>query len=616
MPLSNSKRVIVLGIDGLDPNICQELMSQGRLPNLARLAEKGTFSPLTTVNPPQSPVAWSGIATGTNPGRHGIYDFIIRNPKNYLPDLSLIRLKPSRFGLGGGEYVNPVQGTTFWQVAAKAGLKTTVVRWPVTFPAAGEGLTMLAGLGAPDVKGTLGRYTYYTEQPDDKDSQSRGAVLKVEFKGRRAETAVLGPLTSSFGRRSEAKIDLGLTRQDQELVMDGACQLKLAPGQWSDWQTFKFDLGLTGGQVSGIGRFYLTSLKPLGLYLTPIQIDPKDPSFPLSHPKDYAAELAQILGGPFATLGMPEETKGLSEDRIPDEAFLEMCTSINSEREKMFDFELGRFKEGLLAFVFDTSDRIQHMFWRLRDPSHPLFEPKLAQKLGRVIDDHYGQMDAVLGRALAACDDQTALMVCSDHGFASYTRSVNLNTWLNEAGYLALKKHDPHDPGELFKFVDWSQTKAYALGFGSIYLNLAGREKEGQVKPGDQADQLARQIASDLKKLKDPASGQEVISQVHTKAQTYSGPLTPQAPELVVGYHPPFRVSWTTAIGGQGPSVFKDNDQKWSGDHCVDASFVSGVLAANFRLNKTGQPQQTQVAATALGLLGLDPPPDMEPGLI
>ena len=609
MSSSAYKKVIVLGIDGLDPKIAGQLMAQGRMPNLAKLAQEGTFSPLATVDPPQSPVCWSGMATGSNPGRHGIYDFIIRNPKTMLPDLSLVKLKSSLFG--GGEYINPVSGDTFWIKAAQAGQKATVVRWPVTFPAQGKGVRMLAGLGTPDVKGTLGRYAFYTDKDLD-DTHSRGAIVKVKFQGGWAETHVYGPMTASFGRKSAAKVELRLKRRGDKLIFQGAADFSLAVGQWSDWLRFKFDLGFASGSVRGMGRFYLTSLDPLELYLTPIQIDPDKPSFPLSNPEDYAAELAKAVGGPYATLGMPEETKGLSEERIPDGAFWEMCSSIHAERAAMYDFELGRHKEGLLAFVFDTSDRIQHMFYRLKDPAHPLFDPKLAAKLGRAIDDHYAVMDGIIGKTLAACGDDTALIICSDHGIGSYTRSVNLNLFLAQAGYLAFKAHDPKDPGELFAHLDWKKTQAYALGFGSVYLNLEGREKDGLVKPGDQAKELAHRIAADMMKIKD--GSKQVIAAVHHKEDIYSGPLTQQAPDLVVGYHLPYRVSWTTAVGGQGPELFEDNTQKWSGDHCVDSGFVPGTVASNLKLNIGDRPRQTQLADTVMKLLGLERDKEMDPG--
>ncbi len=611
------KKVIVLGIDGLDPNTCRRLMAAGRLPNLSALAAGGTFSPLGTVNPPQSPVAWSTIATGANPGVHGVYDFIIRDPKTYLPDLSMIRLKASRFGFGGGQYVPPVKATPFWERAAEAGAKATVVRWPVTFPAQGAGVRMLSGLGTPDVRGTLGHYSFYVDQPQPPGEESRGRVVEVTFENGRAESSVQGPMTSSFGRRSSAEVKLTLQRRDDRLVVKaGPQEIALQEGRWSDWLGFDFDIGLRG-EVKGIGRFYLTSLNPLGLYLTPIQIAPSKPCFPFSQPEDYAAELARVIGGPYATLGMPEETKALSEEKIPDEAFLEMCRGITIEREKMFDYELGRLKEGLLAFVFDTSDRIQHMFWRLVDKDHPLYDAAQAQRLGPVIDEHYVWMDRVVGRAVEAGDDKTALLICSDHGFASYTRSVHLNAWLAQNGFLRLQDHDPADPGELFKYVDWPRTEAYALGFGSIYLNLEGREKEGRVKPGPEAEKKAQKIAAGLKALKDPPTNRPVVHRVFSKAEIYSGPLTDQAPELVVGYNAPFRVSWTTAIGGTPAEVFKDNLQKWSGDHCIAAALVPGSLFSNLKLKVTpGPPHQSRLAATSLKLLGLEPAAEMAEPLI
>jgi predicted AlkP superfamily phosphohydrolase/phosphomutase len=616
MTNASKRKVLVLGIDGLDPRICRSLMADGALPHFAALAENGTFSELATVNPPQSPVAWAGIATGVNPGRHGIFDFIIRNPKTLIPELSIIKLKRSKLSLGASKHVLPFAGTPFWEVAAESGAPSTVIRWPVTFPPSGCKSSMLAGLGAPDVKGRLGNYVFYAESPEDPGGK-RGTTVPLAFCDGRASTKIEGPMTSSLGKAKSATIPLLLARSGRGLSIEASGQTAfLLPGEWSDWLSLSFDVGRRE-PVKGIVRFHLSSLEPLGLYLSPVQIDPSAPCFPLAAPEGYARELVEALGGPYATLGMPEETKGLTDGVLNDEAFLSMCEDISTEREKMLDFELGRFNEGLLACVFDASDRIQHMFWRLFDQSHPLYDAKTAQKLGPVIEDHYRRMDAMLGRSMAAIDQNTALFVCSDHGFSSYSRSVNLNTWLAEAGYLSLKDHDPEDSGELFKHVNWSSTRAYALGFGSIYVNLAGREKYGQVRPGEEADALARELAERLGNLAD-VNGAAAVNRVHFKKDVYSGPLEQDAPELVVGYHPPYRASWVTAIGGVGKTVFEDNRQKWSGDHCVDASLVPGTLFSNLRLKGAGgtSPKQTRFAATVCRALGLEPGADMETSLM
>lgn len=599
-------KAIVLGIDGLDPGLCRRLMAQGRLPHLARLAESGRFAALATANPAQSPVAWTCLATGTNPGRHGIFDFIVRTPGTYLPRLSLTRPGP------GGVPQPAYTCETFFEVAARAGLPVTAVRWPVTYPPAFDGVTTLAGLGAPDVKGRLGNYVQYAEDPTG--AGGRGKCVPVRFADGRAVLAVEGPLATVMGKRAAATVPLELSRSEGRLAYALCGQSgTLTPGQWSPYLTLAFDMG-EGRQVRGLTRLWLGSAAPLALYLGPIQIDPAEPYLPIASPAGYASRLAAALGGPFSTLGMPEETKGLTDGVMSDEAFLAMCHDVTTEREAMLDHELGRFREGLLAVVFDTSDRIQHCFWRLADPTHPLYDAAEAARLGPVIDDHMVRMDAAVGRTMDAAGQDTALFVCSDHGFCSYTRSINLNAWLVREGYLKLKSHDPADSGELFRFVDWPASRAFALGFGSICLNLAGREPQGIVAPGEQAAALAGEIAARLAALTD--GGASPVAAVHRQADLYEGHLAAQAPDLVVGCRPPYRVAWTSAIGGTGGEVFTDNRQKWSGDHCVDASFVPGSLFSNLPLIAADGVAQTRLAATICRCLGLAPARHMDADLL
>lgn len=600
------RKAIVIGIDGLDPGLCRTLLAAGRLPHLARLAETGVFARLHTASPAQSPVAWTSLATGTNPGRHGVYDFIVRDPATYLPRLSL-----TRPGVGG--HPAPAYDTpTFFDVAARAGLPVTAVRWPVTYPPAFAGAKILSGLGAPDVKGRLGNYVRYAESAAD--AAGRGRFETVRFTDGKAVVMVEGPMTVVAGRRAPTTTALELTRRDGRLrYVVGEQAGELAPGDWSPYVRLEFRLD--GDRlVSGLTRFFLERLDPLALYCGPVQVDPAAPHLPIAAPRAYAGELATALGGAYSTLGMPEETKGLTDGVVTDEAFLSFCDDVTREREAMLDFELGRFREGLLAVVFDTSDRIQHCFWRFHDPAHPLYDAAAAKRLGPVIEEHMVRMDTAVGRAMEAAGDDTALFVCSDHGFCSYTRSVNLNVWLARAGYLTLKPHDPADAGELFKHVDWTTTRAYALGFGSIYCNVAGRERDGIVPAGEPARQLAEEIAERLGTLAD--DGASAVAAVHRKADLYDGPHAGEAPDLVVGLRPPYRVAWTSAIGGAGQELFSDNRQKWSGDHCVDAAFVPGTLFSNVPLDVPADGAgQTRLAATVCAALGLAPQPEMEAAL-
>lgn len=603
--LKHLRKTIVLGIDGLDPGLCTALMAQGRLPHLAKLAASGAFARLHTASPAQSPVAWTCLATGANPGTHGVFDFIVREVGSTLPRLSLTRHGP------GGAPRPAYETPTFFDVVAQAGLPVTAVRWPVTYPPAFSGAKVLAGLGAPDVKGRLGNYVFYVERPDSHAGGGRGRLVPVRFADGRAVVTLEGPATLVAGRRAPAVVALELTRLDQALdYAIGETTGRLTPGNWSPYLRLRFDLG-QGRTVAGLTRLFLDSLDPLALYAGPVQIDPEAPNLPIAQPLDYARELADALGGPYSTLGMPEETKGLTDGVVTDEAFLDFCDTVTREREAMLAHELGRFREGLLAVVFDTSDRIQHCFWRLHDPAHPLYDPAAAKRLGPVIEEHMVRMDAAVGQAMAAAGDDTALFVCSDHGFCAYTRSVQLNAWLAQAGYLAVKPHDPADAGELFKHVDWSRTRAYALGFGSIYLNIAGREPQGQVPAGETARELAAEIAGRLVTVTD--AGTPAVAAVHQKAALYGGPCLDAAPDLVVGLRPPYRLAWTSAIGGTEGEIFTDNRQKWSGDHCVDAPFVPGVLVTNLPLAApaAGLPQ-TRLAATICAAFGLPPTPAME----
>lgn len=598
-------KVLVIGIDGLDPGICREMMRDGELKNLGGLAREGVFSDLATANPPQSPVAWSSLAVGADAGVHGVYDFIVRDPKTYLPGLSV--LKKGRAG-----FEPAFAGTPFWDVVAKAGLPAVVLRWPLTFPPGQGGARILPGLGAPDIKGRLGNYLYLAERLPEGVVDGRGQAARVVFVDGKAAARLEGPAVAALGKRVALGLDLEFERSDGRLVVRaGETAENLEPGRWSGWIPLVFEG--PDGPERGMTRMYPTRLDPLELYVGPLQIDPLDPSRVLTAPAGYAAELAGALGGRYATLGMPEETKGLTEDRLSDEAFLEMCREITDERERMLEFELGRFERGLLACVFDTSDRIQHMYWRLRDTTHPLYDPALREKLGPVIEDHYRRMDAMLGRARGAAGPDTAVIVVSDHGMCAYSRSVNLNRWLAREGYLSLRDHDPADGGELFKHVNWSKTRAYALGFGSLYLNRVGREREGVVRD-EEVEALRRELAGKLVDLKDGAA--DAVSAVYFRETLFSGPLAAEGPDMVVGYRPSYRASWTTAIGGVGAEVFEDNRQKWSGDHCVDAEIVPGSLLSNVRFDLEGMiPTQTRVAATICRLLGLAPAPDMEPSL-
>ena len=607
-------KVIVFGIDGLDANITEKLMDAGELPTFQKLREIGTYRRLATTNPAESPVVWSSIATGKNPGGHGIFDFIHRNPKNYLPELSLSIINPRNLtNAYRSMFLHPRKSKAFWQICSEHSVPVTVIRWPVTFPAEKVEGKLLAGLGVPDIQGNLGRYTLYTDQPqpDSSDTvekkQRKGLIREVQVSNDVIETVVTGPIVAKLGRPQPAEIPMQILidrgNEATTIRVDGS-NYTVKVGGWSDWIHLTFDIGFRR-TANGVARCYLAGIQPnFNLYFSPIQVDPANPIFPICWPEDYSKQLTKDIGN-YHTLGMPEDTNAFEDDSLSVDAFLESCETIMQEREKMLWKELKHFRKGVFAFVFDTTDRIQHTFWRARDRKHPFFDQAFAHKYGHVIDDYYRRMDAIVGELLKVVDDKTLLLVLSDHGFSTFRRSVHVNSWLTQRGFMTLQHPPDDDEGHpLFKNVDWNKTRVYALGFSSIYLNLKGREGNGIVQPSDAKD-LKRKIATDLALLKDPKTGEPVIEQIYDGNDLYKGKYADESPDLVIGFRPGYRASWQTAIGGTPASLFSDNLKKWSGDHLIDPSYVPGILFCNQTI-QSSHPTVLDIAPTVLDFAGIE----------
>ncbi len=243
----------------------------------------------------------------------------------------------------------------------------------------------------------------------------------------------------------------------------------------------------------------------------------------------------------------------------------------------MMIYELDRLDEGFFFCLFDTPDRLQHMFWRFGEAQHPANHYGDERDWKRAIADSYRACDAVVGRAMEYADDETLFITLSDHGMNSFQRGVNLNTWLHDQGLLAFRQGiAPGDEaGDFFRGVDWSRTSAYALGLGGIYLNLKGREEQGIVDSSD-AESLKARIVAGLAGLVDPARGQVAVRSVVTREQIYSGPYADESPDLLVNFSSGYRVSWETALGGTPAGQFEDNVKKWGGD---TLSILSWFLA-------------------------------------
>jgi predicted AlkP superfamily phosphohydrolase/phosphomutase len=600
------KKAIVIGLDGLEPSITESMLQAGELPSLAALRQQGGYARLQTTYPAQTPVAWSTFTTGTNPGGHGIFDFVGRDPKTYLPTLALSRYEQKSPFLPP-RVVNLRRGTPLWEVLSSAGIPSTVIRCPCTYPPDEVNGRMLAGVGVPDLRGGLGTYTFYTTA-DHIVEQESGKVVRVrEDRVGTIATHLIGPRNPKTGSDFRLDITLHLDPLAKRVTVRSEGEpkaLEIPEGQWSGWLRVKFKIGLLQS-VRGMVRFYLARMAPtFELYASPINFDAEVPLFPISSPPEYAGELAARLGV-FHTIGMAEDHDGLIHGRFDETAYLEQCEYVLGERAQMMRYELGRFKQGLFFCVFDTPDRLQHMFWRFREGGHPANRDDVTPEMQRVIGDHYRACDAIVGEALGYADDQTLFLVLSDHGMGSFQRGFHLNTWLHGQGLLALKSgiQPGAEAGDFLRGVEWGCTRAYALGLGGIYLNLKGREEQGFIA-ADEAEAVKAVIARGLTGLRDPDRAQVAIRSVLTREQVYSGPYVDEAPDLLVNFANGYRVSWGTPLGGVPAGLFEDNARKWGGDHMIDPGLIPGVVFMNHPFRQEGA-RMVDLAPSILAALGV-----------
>lgn len=613
------RKVIVIGLDGLEPGIVEAMLERGELPNLAKIRSSGSYSRLQTTYPAQTPVAWSSFATGANPGAHGIFDFICRDPETYLPDVALTRFERPKSMLAQPRVVNRRSGVPLWQTLSVAGIPSTVLRCPCTFPPETLRGRMLSGVGVPDLRGSQSKGTFYTQNRAAVAQENEQLILLDSPAGSGAEvtTHVIGPRNTKASPMAdtvcEVRVRADLAARRLVIQTGGSpARIEIPEKGWSEWVRFKFKFSMLQS-VTGIARFYVRQLEPhLEFYLSAVNFDPAAPMFPVSSPPDYARELADKIGL-FSTLGMAEDHNGLNNGRLDEAAYLQQCELVLSERERAMRFELDRFGEGFFFMLFDTPDRVQHMLWRFRDREHPGFEPDLSPELATRIEEHYRRCDALLSSVLEKTDENTLVIVLSDHGFGTFRRAFDTNTWLWQNGLLALKdsRKPGEDLGDGFAAVDWSKTYAYAVGLGGIYLNFKGRERGGILEEGSEAERVRKAIQTGLAGFPDPQARRAAIRSVSRREELYSGAFVENSPDLLVNFHRGFRVSWRSAVGGFSHAMLEDNLRRWSGDHIVDPESVPGILFMN-RASLHNQARIIDLAPTVLKYLGAAVPESME----
>jgi predicted AlkP superfamily phosphohydrolase/phosphomutase len=775
-------RTVVVGFDGADARTVQRLMDEGRLPNLERLAEEGTFAPLVSTNPAESAAGWAALNTGTNPLKNNVPSFIKRQvsegsvgaglghiatrtmtvdelePQGLLAlylnyeawQLALavglgalvlffvlfkfvLRANGALAGVlsviigGAGAYAalqpadwlptevpsvftNNVSQKGFWDYAAEAGKRATVLDAALAFGRPETpGARVLAGLGLPDVRGA-GNGNWFIYTTDDlemyrppqgyllsKGKTGTGTIFRVDEKAGRIETQVFGPvnfmaklpieariadLEAQLAKKGlgwkesgvlrdekakvmaeldsirlepwehRAKLDLVMERQGDELAITIAGQThKAAEGAWTDWFKLPFELSRLV-KAGGITRARVMSLNdPLTVYFHTFDIDPESPPFwqPVSSPPGFSAQLADWTGGSFETLGWSCMTNQIKDEALPIEAFLEDIEFTMGWRERMAYACLERDDWDVLFAVFSTTDRVQHMMYRYHDPEHPLHDPAEAAReveffgrktaLGDVVPAIYEQMDRVVGEILSRLDPDDQLFLCADHGFTSYRYGLEVNNWLAQEGYLVYDEPSSSGSKYLAAVVDWSKTRAYALGLGMVYLNLEGREPAGIV-PKAEAKALLKEIGDKLVALTDSGPEDAPFATPRSVALDYSimdelysggehewGDLDWPCADMQIGLDEYYRASWTSTSGkirfvkdeAGDPvlaPIFRDNNNNWSGDHASNSpNLVTGIFFSRKPVEVPADGVSVMhLAPTVLDALGVAVPSHMDLG--
>lgn len=606
----------------MDPKLLEEFMQQGLTPNLSRLASTGGFIALGTSIPPQSPVAWSTFITGLDPGGHGIFDFLHLDRDALTPYMSTSRVSDPAVTLPLGRWRIPLSGqkirllrhgTAFWELLEASGVHTRVFQIPANYPPIETSGRAISGMGTPDLQGTPGVFTLYTDDPGWRGrTVSGGTIERVKLRGGVTRSHINGPPNALLKGNPLATADLEVLVDHENPValvsVDDGRRL-IQRGEWSEWLPVRFQLVPNVASVTGMVRFYLKQVRPhLILYMSPVNIDPRDPAQVIASPAEYARELTEAAG-PFYTEEMPEDTKALRAGVLEPREFLTQSRLVLDERKRLLEAELRRFNaerdRALLFFYFSSIDQRHHMMYRQADPADPMHSANTPPELANAVRDTYAEIDAVVGRVVSAAGEGTAIVVMSDHGFSSFRRQVNLNRWLELNGYLRLKNSFNRGHDEWLQGIDWSATRAFAIGLNSLYLNVRGREKHGIVAPGERTA-LAAEIARKLGSWVDTETGENVATQVALREHVYHGLYVDEAPDIIVGYAPGYRASWDTTTGKVPLALLEPNLGEWTGDHCIDSRAVPGVLLTNRRLS-AGSGSLPDLTVSVLEYFGVDP---------
>jgi predicted AlkP superfamily phosphohydrolase/phosphomutase len=515
-----AKKLLMFGLDAALPDLIARFTEEGSMPNTKGLMDRGLFSRVITTFPPLTAAAWGAITTGAGPGTAAIPSLMVHEPGEPLDKwyTSFDR--------------RMLKAETLWEAGARAGCRTVLVNWPVTYPLKiDNGIQLSASLNPPF------RYFYMPlwdiassaifSTRKERCNQVPGRAVQVsleaasgwsnvpDHKGMPLEIIIDVPPTYAKGPSYHVLIlDYGGGGYDRVIISPSKdlnqAVADIREGERCPWITEDF-IDSHGEKRRGRFYFYLVRLggrEDFRLYQSAINT-----AETITIPGELTEELVEAAG-PYMEVDDPW---AYMDGWVSMDFYLDQLTQHNDWWEKATRYGLHKIDWGMAFNWVGTIDHIQHVLYGGIDPKCSYYDEQEASKILGHIRRVYAEVDERIGRILQDVNlNETLICIVSDHGFSAIEFNPYLKHHLAKAGLLSFKLD--YETNQMI--IDWSRTKAFPLEpcHAHIFVNLKGRDPDGIVNPKD-FEKVQEEIIDALMAMRDPRNGQRVVEMAIPKRE-------------------------------------------------------------------------------------------------